>query len=428
MSGPGKDRRVRLRNRMMAAFAAFTVLVTGVFGMFAVLFAYAVEDQLIAGLLEREAQRQVAHVAVHGQWTQPRHDWMQVVDDPAKLPAGIAQLLREEPRRVEFAAADGRHYHLTALPADDGRASAWLVGEVGSLLVIRPHRDAWLKLLAGTGLLMVLVALGLGLWLSHRTTAAISRLAESIDQTAPENLPPDLARDFGRDEAGILARALESLVERVRSLLAREREFSRDAGHELRTPLTVIRAACERLALEPGVTPDMRASLRHIQQSASQLEQTVGTLMLLAREETAAQAAAPVQLLPLVERAIVDQASLLEGKPIEVVVSVPSGLRTSVPESVIGILLANLVGNAFAHTAGGRVLIEADGERIVVSNPGSKLPAGAFEAYVKSESSAGLGLGLSIVRRLCERYGLDLATDESGGEVKVTLGLRPGAR
>lgn len=412
---------------MMVAFAAFTLLVTATFGAFAVLFAYAVEDQVIAGLLGREAGRQLAHRAEHGSWTEPRDDWMQVVDDPAQLPDGIAALLREEPRRVEFAGIDGRHYHLVPLAVDGRSEPAWLVGEASSLLAIRPHREAWLQLLAGLGAVMVLMGLGLGYLLAHRTTAALSRLAESIDATGPENLPPDLAGDFGPDEAGVLARALQSLVGRVRSLVGREREFSRDASHELRTPLAVIRAACERLAVEPGVTPGVRTSLDHIRQSAGQLEQTVAALMLLAREEEVPAPSAPVRVLALVERAVVEQAMLLEGKDIELVVAVPPDLRSTLPEPILGILLANLVGNAFAHTARGRIEITADGERLTVSNPGDALPADAFDSFVKGESSAGFGLGLSIVRRLCERYGLPLASEGTRGELRLTLGLRRGA-
>lgn len=49
--------------------------------------------------------------------------------------------------------------------------------------------------------------------------------------------------------------------------------------------------------------------------------------------------------------------------------------------------------------------------RLRISNLGSAVRDNDFEPYIKGESSAGFGLGLSIVRRLCERHGIDLRID-----------------
>ena len=51
--------RRRLRNRLMLAFAGFTVVVAAVFGLYAAVFAYTVEDQFFDTMLEREAAAQL---------------------------------------------------------------------------------------------------------------------------------------------------------------------------------------------------------------------------------------------------------------------------------------------------------------------------------------------------------------------------------
>jgi signal transduction histidine kinase len=400
--------RRKLRNRLMLAFAGFTLLVATVFGLYVAVFAYSVEDLFFQAALEREAAVQRQHHDRSGQWTTPRESWIVVVEDAADLPDGIAGILRDEPARTEFPGVQGRHYHLLALQPAAVDTQTWLLAEVGEQLIVRPRRASLVQLLAGTGAAMVALALLLGWWLARRTTAPLSRLADLVEQATPERLPPAFARGLPNDEVGALARGLEALIVRVRAFIEREREFTRDASHELRTPLAVIRSTTERLQAEPGQSEATRQGLAHLQHSAAQLEQTVAMLLALARERAVTTDGTPVAVLPILERIVVEQSPLLDGKDIAVEVDVSPMSATTLPAPVLRVLLSNLVGNAFAHTVDGTVRIDVAGGRLRIANPGAGIRDVDFDPHVKGEASAGFGLGLAIVRRLCERYGLDL--------------------
>ena len=416
--------RRRLRNRLMLAFAGFTVLVAAVFALYLVLFVYAVEDQLFETILDREVAAQQAYRTEHGDWTTPRDGFMSVVTRASALPDGIADVLREEPGRREFSGAAGRHYHLRVLQSPDAdEAPAWLIAEVSSLLVVRPMRAQILQLLAWSGIAMVALALLLGGWLARRTTAPLSRLADAVGDATPERLPPGFAAGFLDDEVGVVARRLDDLIARVRDFVEREREFTRDASHELRTPLTVIRTATERLGMEAGLSDGARRHLDHIAQSARQLEQTVVLLLSLAREQTSTEEALSIPVLPVLERVIVEQSPLLEHKRVEVQVDVAGDVFATLPATVLGILLSNLVGNAFAHTREGRIVIDMEGRTLRIANPGGDIREGDFEPFVKGGDSNGFGLGLSIVRRLCERHGIALRIDGVSGQTVARLAL-----
>lgn len=405
-------RAASLRRRLMLAFALFTLFVAGLFGLYAISFMYAVEDSFLEATLAQEAAALQRQHATTGTWGTPREPWIRLHASAADFPDDLRQAHAEQPRRNEFAGEAGRHYHVLALRDATGATEAWLVGEVSTQLVVRPIRDDILALLAITAFILVLLALAVAAWLAHRTAGPLARLAGEMERLDPADPPRGLDRGFRNDEVGVLARGLQSLADRLRDFVAREREFTRDVSHELRTPLTVIRSASERLLARTDLDADARASARHLQQSAMQLQQTVELLLSLAREERLAPSA-PVRVLPVLERVIVDQSPLAEGRAVELQIEVPEADTSDLPEAVLRSLLSNLVGNALAHGADGVVRITSQEGGLCIANP----IAGDASLGQRREDSPGFGLGLGIVRRLCERHGIVLDVRGQDGQV-----------
>lgn len=429
MSAALRPRR-QLRHRLMLAFAGFALFVAALYGFYVVVFAYLVEDRFFQGLLQQEARAQLQHHAAHGRWTRPQLPFVSLHVDPDTLPDALGARLADEPWRREFPGVDGRHYHLELLdtPSAAGAAGtrAWLLAEVSEQLVVRPMRGGIAQWLGWSSLVVLALALLLGAWLARRMTAPLSRLAALVDQADPDRLPAGFAGSFPDDEVGTLARGLERLIARVDDFVAREREFTRDASHELRTPLAVIRSACERLAARDDLDASSRRQIDHVHQSAQQLERTVSTLLALAREQHGIEPDGEVALLPLLERVIVEQAPLLDGRAVDVALDVAAATSAPWPANVLHIVLSNLIGNAFAHSASGVVAIDVDGGWLRIANPGGTLGEDAFAPFAKGEASAGFGLGLAIVRRLCARHGIALRFDAAAGGTVARLALGPG--
>jgi signal transduction histidine kinase len=244
-----------------------------------------------------------------------------------------------------------------------------------------------------------------------------------VDAAGPDHLPALHAHRFPDDEVGVLARGIEALIARIRAFVAREREFTRDASHELRTPLAVIRGTTERLAREPSLSPAARQGLAHIQQSALQLEQTVTMLLTLAREQALPDPAQPSLLLPMLERVIVEQSPLLDDKHIQLDIHVPANASSTLPASVLQVLLSNLIGNAFAHTVSGEIHIAVESGQLHIANPGDGISDEALDPFIKGAASSGFGLGLAIVRRLCERHDIALNITHRNGLTTVAFPL-----
>lgn len=377
----------KLQHRLMASFAVFTLAVSALFGLFAMAFVYTIEDRFIERALEQEAKVQREHFAAHGRWATPSAPQFRVHSSLATLPADLQRTLAAEPQRREVAGDEDRHYHLLAL--QQPAAPPWLVAEVSAWLIVRPIRQELIAWLAG---------LGLGL-------AALALLL-----------------------AGVVGRHFDSLLARTRAFLVREQAFTRDASHELRTPLSVLRVAIERLQARPGLDAPVRQQLAPMHAATQLMEQTVDTLLLLAREPAAAGSlrptAAPVAVLPLVEQWALAHAAWLDTQALSLDIRLGRHDTLALPAPVLQLALANLLSNALAHgEPGGQVLVSLQGGALCIDNPSPPLPAGAGDEFVKGEGSAGFGLGLSILHRLLEQHGARLQVQHQAGHTRAHIEL-----
>ena len=416
--------RRRLRNRMLLVVSGLALGICLLFSLYTVAFTYAVEDAFFDAHLQEEAAGVLAQRDASGRWPRPRDAGVAVHTTTRTLPPQVRDLLRAEPARSEFPGADGHHYHLRELRAADGER-AWLLYDVGQRLVVRPMRDRLLLLLACTTAALLALSLLVGYWASRRTTRKLEQLAAAVAGFDPSHPPESWPQSDDADEVGTVAAGLEAMTRRLRAFIERERSFTRDASHELRTPLAVIRSAGDQLLGQPELTPRSRQHADLIRDSTARLEQIVDMLLALARETGLEGAQAPAPLLPLIEQTILDQSLRLEGKPIEVEVEVPASARLDAPRVAVQVILANLIGNAFAHSLAGTVRIDTGEGCLRIGNPvaDERLPPNADEFAMRGVSADGFGFGLGITRRVCDRFGLALDLRVEHGRVVARLPL-----
>jgi signal transduction histidine kinase len=399
-----------LHRRWMLALALFTGVVTALFGLFAMAFVYSVEDRFFDRLLHQEAAAQKAHHQQHGRWGRTGADFIVLHESAASLPAEVAQVLAQEPHRHEVAGQAGRHYHFLALsPPDRG---PWLVAEVSQQLFVRPIRTQLLTWLVGWGLVMVALALALAWALARRITAPLETLAARVAAASPGQHPASVAQGMGQDEVGAVARAFDALLARTHDFIAREQAFTRDASHELRTPLAVLLLGIERLQGDAALSPKSQSTLAALHASTLWMQQTVSTLLALSREGESAPGKThePVAVLPLLEQWVLAHAEWLNRQTLSLDVQLDRQAQLRLPAPVLQLVLASLLGNAFAHgRAGGQVRIDFDGQALCIANPDADSP------------QAGHGFGLGIVHRLLDAAGGRLELQQHAGTTRARV-------
>lgn len=396
-----------LRRRIAVAFVSFVAAVCIVFGVLSFLFVYAVEDAFFDTLLEIEA-RHVAAARIAGGDARPRLPFVQLHETWASVPAEVRANATERAR--EAAGGEGRHYHLRriALPAGD----AWLVAEVSSFLVVRTMRGRILMILIPATALVLACGSIVAAVVARRSVRQLTELVAAVERGGAA-FPPALLGEGADHEVRVLTEALEAAFARVQAMLQREKAFVGDVSHELRTPVAVIRGASE--LLERGdLEPLARAQLGRIRDAARSSEEVIELLLALAREETARETPREIALLPLVEKLVLRHGELLARDEVEVDVQIAPPLRIVAPPTAAEVVISNLVANALRHGAG-HVTISARGGSLTLRNAVSGGGAAG------SQPGAGRGIGLHLVRRLCDACGFALAFSVSESEAIAAI-------
>ena len=265
--------------------------------------------------------------------------------------------------------------------------------------------------------------------LSKRAISPLTRLASSIenyDFTARElsELPlVDLAEKQDTDTL-ILADALNQFVERSKTFVERERDFTRYASHELRTPLAVIQGSVSTLELQPLSGAPERAVAR-IKRNAIHMSALLETLLLLARDGSPdTQLTEHCHVNKLLEGLSAQLSELESTKPITIELDSACQLYVDAPEAALVIVLGNLLRNAWHYTEAGEIRVRIQEYSVSISDTGLGLnmeqQQRIFEPFYRIESHGqshrGMGLGLAIVRQTCESRSWQITLVSQSGQ------------
>jgi signal transduction histidine kinase len=272
-------------------------------------------------------------------------------------------------------------------------------------------------------LLFALLSLVIGFWLSSRVMSPVIELARRVRAMSRSGKPELLKKHFANDEIGELASVLDDYSTRLTEMVQRDREFNADVSHELRTPLAVIASTTELLQGSPDLTDKLRERLKRIERAVRQSTELIDALLLLSRRERQAPTdGETTDVAKVVEQVVDAQRPHINNKPVKVRVEIEQPLATAAPSSVVAVALSNLIGNAFKYTPSGEVIVSVGHGRVTVEDTGPGIKAEdagkLFERGVRGTSvGKGGGLGLAIVRRLCDLYGweVSLAPRPQGG-------------
>lgn len=418
--------RHSLSRRIVIAFMLMTLLVGGTFAIGIVETVHLVEERLISAelggdlgrLLKMESSEDWRHKPEPDQlfhFSNGPGDFAMPADLQA-LPPGFSEVYRDERSYHAFVQlVDGRRYVLLEDQSEfEDREQLLFAVVLGGFLIS----------LALSGLL--------GWLLARKVIEPVVRLSNQVRH--PDQLldrAPSLAPDYASDEVGQLAASFDTTLGLLRRALTRERLFTSDVSHELRTPLMVLASSCELLLESPSLDARARGQVQRIARATEEMRDLVQTFLLLARSRSDETGTTPLASLAEVADGLVEQwRPAIEAKGLTFHYHRGSGALLHYNAPLLRSVMGNLLRNALHYTERGAIELQLGEQGFVVVDSGVGIPESEreamFQPFVRGGQARGegLGLGLSLVQRICESQGWSVSlssVEPQGCRFEVSL-------
>jgi len=246
-------------------------------------------------------------------------------------------------------------------------------------------------------------------------------------------------------QRAVLESALRHKIDELAEVDRRKDEFLAMLGHELRNPLAPVTTALQIMRIHESEPSRVARSREIVERQIDHMTRLIDDLLDISRITRGKIELREQSLLlsSVIERAVESARPLIDERGHRIALDLPTEPVTFLADPArLAQVFTNLLNNAAKYTdVGGRIWLRArvEGKELVVGvkddGPGltSELRNHAFDLFMqgpqtRARAGGGLGIGLTLVRRLVELHGGTVeALSEGpgkGAEFVVRLPLR----
>jgi signal transduction histidine kinase len=281
----------------------------------------------------------------------------------------------------------------------------------------------------------IILALAMGLMLGRTVLQRIDVINATAQRIMGGDLSQRLPPSGKNDEFDELGDYLNAMLARIEQLLSGMREVTDNVAHDLRMPLARMRSRIEVTLMESRKLPEYHRVLEETLEDANQLMQTFNALLEIAQME-AGSFRGEWELLDF-SRLVAELSQLYsdvaEERAKYVEFQIEPNLKLNGNRHLLAQAVSNLLDNAVKHTAAGCAILvnvaRVDGGIVLsVSDNGEGIPSDQrdnvlqrFVRLEKSRSTAGNGLGLSLVKAVADLHNAALELADNRPGLRITL-------
>ncbi|ESQ89403.1 hypothetical protein ABAC460_12900 [Asticcacaulis sp. AC460] len=308
-----------------------------------------------------------------------------------------------------------------------------VVVEVSEMLHAR--REVSERIVWGVSLplLLILPIIALAVWLGIRwglrdllgfAAAVRKRSSDDLSLIDGKAIPSELAP---------LSDSINHLLAKLDRSIAQERLFTDNAAHELRTPLAALGVQVD-VVRNVRTSRDRNAMLEDLSQGVHRTSRLLDQLLTLARIRHVQADAAPVNLYDAAREVLAEVYPKALAKGIELGLSGDEATAIVAAKPLLALLVGNLLDNAIKYSPPGAqvdvtVSLMDSRARLTVRDHGPGIAEVEREHVfgrfyrIKGTTQPGSGLGLSIVRSICDILGAEirLFTPQDGEGLGVEI-------
>jgi len=220
---------------------------------------------------------------------------------------------------------------------------------------------------------------------------------------------------------------LEQMVFKNKADYKNLKEFSENASHEMQTPLAVAKGKLELLVQSKNLDEDQLMLINSVSESIDHMSKMSRSLSLLTKiENKEFSNMEPIDLTEKIKSLAYNFQELFDLKNIEATLDIEENVVVSGDKTLFQVLINNLLQNAVRYNIpGGKINIRLTKSTLRISNTGNPLktaPVELFKRFKKDiQSSENIGLGLSIVKKICDVSGYQVNYEYTEGMHILTV-------
>ncbi|SHH51092.1 HAMP domain-containing sensor histidine kinase [Flavobacterium defluvii] len=265
---------------------------------------------------------------------------------------------------------------------------------------------------------IILLLFFIARFLAGRSISPINAIINTSKIITKDNLKSRIPLPKSRDELYTLSTTINSLLYRIEEAIEREKQFTSDASHELRTPLTVIKGTLEVLIRKPRNSKEYEDKINYCINEVDHLNMLVDQLLTMARFDNQKQQinTEKVYLNAIILDVLTLNSEKINSKKLNVKFDAKTDFYIQSDTFLIITILRNIISNALKYTKNEgevSILLFKEDSKIIckISDNGIGIKKSDLEMiynpffrsnYTDHPEIKGVGLGLSIVKRITE--------------------------
>lgn len=228
-------------------------------------------------------------------------------------------------------------------------------------------------------------------------------------------------------EFDLLNKEINRMEDRIIADFLDLKEFTENISHEIQTPLAIIKSNAELVIQNENLKEKDSDAILKIYKASDRLAKLNQGLLLLTKIENRQYIdIREIDLSEKIDGILSSLEDFIQQKEISVQKNIRESIKVKMDNNLADLLFINLLKNSIQHNhSKGKLMLKENSNSLQISNTGkppTENPEHFFHRFAKSDkSSKSLGLGLSIVKKICDVYGFEITYSFDNGWHNMVL-------